>query len=103
MYKSSLYSGRSKGSIAFNRHTSSFYIDHHHFFIMLRSIIAASVFTASVLACPQHENYHYPGVQIKKRADAGKERDWDYAASHDWGSISSGVYYNDHDSTYNYD
>ena len=44
-----------------------------------------------VLACPQHENYHYPGAQNKKRADAGKERDWDYAASHDWGSISSGM------------
>lgn len=52
---------------------------------MLRSIIAISVFTASVLACPQHGNYHYPGAQIKKRADAGHERDWDYAASNDWG------------------
>ena len=90
MYKSSLYSGRSKGSFVFNRHTSSFYIDHNHLFIMLRSIIAVSVFTASVLACPQHGNYHYPGAQIKKRADAGKERDWDYAASYDWGSVSSG-------------
>jgi hypothetical protein len=90
MYKSPSYSGHFEGSIVLDRHTSSFYLDQHHFFIMLRSIIAVSVFTASVLACPQHGNYHYPGAQIKKRADAGKERDWDYAASYDWGSVSSG-------------
>jgi hypothetical protein len=90
MYKSSSCSGHSEGSIVFDRHTSSPYIDHHHLFIMLRSIIPVSVLVASVLACPQHGNYHYPGAQIKKRADAGKERDWDYAASYDWGSVSSG-------------
>ena len=90
MYKSSTYSRQFKGLIAFDRHTSSFYIDHYHLFTMLRSIIAISVFTASVLACPQHGNYHYPGAQIKKRADAGHERDWDYAASNDWGTVSEG-------------
>ena len=62
---------------------------------MLRSIIAVSVFTASVLGCPQHGNYHSPGAQIKKRADAAKERDWDYAASYDWGSVSSGECFQD--------
>jgi hypothetical protein len=95
MYKSSSCSEHFKGSTVFDRHAFSFYIDHQQFFVMLRSIIAVSVLTASVLACPQHGNYHYPGAQIKKRADAGHERDWDYAASYDWASVSSGEQYQD--------
>lgn len=90
MYKSSTYFRRFEGLIASDRHTSSFYFNHYHLLTMLRSIIAIAVFTASVLACPQHGNHHYPGAQIKKRADAGKERDWDYAASNDWGTVSEG-------------
>jgi len=57
---------------------------------MLRSIITLSMYTASAVACAQHGNYHYPGAQIKKRADGGVKRDWDYAASYDWGSVSLG-------------
>lgn len=90
MYKSSSYSVISQGWTKFDRHISSFYTDHHNLFTMLRSIIAISTLTASVLACPQHDNYHYPEAQIKKRADAAKERDWDYATSNDWGSVSPG-------------
>lgn len=56
---------------------------------MLESILALGVFTASAIGCAQHGNYHFPGAH-KKRADAGKARDWEYATSYDWGSISTG-------------
>jgi len=57
---------------------------------MLSSVCALSVFAASALACAQHNNHHYPGSQIKKRADVDAERDWEYATSYDWGSIQAG-------------
>ena len=58
--------------------------------IMLFSVCTLSVFAASALACAQHKNHHYPGSQIKKRADAEEKRDWEYATSYDWGSIQAG-------------
>lgn len=60
---------------------------------MRRSIITVSAFAASVLGCAQHDNYHYPGARNKKRADAGVKRDWEYATSYDWGSISAGTHH----------
>jgi len=57
---------------------------------MIHPIILVSLLSASALACVQHDNHHYPGSQNKKRADAGEKRDWDYATSYDWGSISLG-------------
>jgi hypothetical protein len=58
--------------------------------IMLFSLCTLSVFTVSALACAEHGNHHYPGSQIKKRAEAGAKRNWEYATSYDWGSIQSG-------------
>jgi hypothetical protein len=58
--------------------------------IMLFSLCTLSVFAVSALACAEHGNHHYPGSQIKKRAEAGAKRNWEYATSYDWGSIQSG-------------
>ena len=55
---------------------------------MIRSILALSAFTTAVLGCAKHENYHYRNAQIKKRAEAGEKRDWEYASSYDWGSVN---------------
>ena len=57
---------------------------------MLFSVCALSVFAVSALACAEHGNHHYPGSQIKKRAEAGEKRNWEYATSYDWGSIQAG-------------
>lgn len=72
---------------------SSLHRTHYHILqlpIMLFSLCAFSVFTASALACAEHGNHHYAGAQIKKRAEAGP-RDWEYATSYDWGSIQAGI------------
>lgn len=57
---------------------------------MLFSLCTLSVFAVSTSACAGHGNHHYPGSQIKKRAEAGAKRNWEYATSYDWGSIQSG-------------
>lgn len=59
---------------------------------MLQPILIVGAFSAFALGCAQHDNYHFPGAH-RKRAEAGKARDWEYATSYDWGSISSGGQY----------